>query len=99
VVNELLENVMQEPWYYTSDEDKAAVADARRLNIVIPRYRMTATTHDGQPYCCEAEFRPIQFRNITGAPFPECCTPRNCAWLIDLWNKGGAAHGYHYEQV
>jgi hypothetical protein len=63
--------------------------------LVLPTYRVT-TTHDGLPYCYEAEFTAVQFRTITAAPFPECANPANCLRLVTIWNRAGAGR-YTYE--
>lgn len=73
-----------------TDEDREAIARAKREGFVFPAYRCTRKQSDGSTYTYESFFKPVQFRPITKMPFPECANDRNCAWLIQLWNHAGA---------
>jgi hypothetical protein len=74
---------------FMSDEDKEAVAYAKRIGFVFPRYRCSSTDHKGEPYVREDYFTPAQFRAITAESFPECATVTNCQRLIGIWNRAG----------
>lgn len=82
---------------FWDDADKEAYDWAVKRGIKIPQYRAFGKTFDGKDFSRVDEFSPAQFRRITQAPFPECCTPRNLAWLIELWNKEANCNNFFYE--
>lgn len=81
-----------------TDEDKEAIAYAKRRGFKFPVYRCTTTKVDNTIVTYEMFFKPIHFRPITSSPFPECATPKNCLHLIEIWNRAGAGR-YKYELI
>jgi hypothetical protein len=81
-----------------TDEDKEAVAQAKREGFIFPAYRCTRHRSDGSSYTYESFFKPVQFRLITEIPFPECANLENCMRLVENWNKAGAG-AFKYELI
>lgn len=84
---------------FFNDDDKEAYEWAVKRGIKIPQYRAFGKTFEGKDFSEIREFTPVQFRRITAEPFPECCHPRNLAWLTELWNGEGNPNNFFYELV
>jgi len=83
---------------YMSDDDIEAVKFALQRGYHIPAYSMVGTAHDGTAISWERHFSPVQMRQITDGPYPECLTEANCRHLVTSWNGDGRGN-YHYEYL